>query len=264
MSKHFVGFSSVAMVLLLCVCSGCGTAEYEKRLGATKGRLSTESPFELMYQSTAIPGTRVEIRVPQYIDAQRRDFFKAAPLVEGSAVDGKPVDPRRLKPPLAELADVKLTYEGSIEDGDHGWIPYYCYLAVTDLSKRGKKDQTLWIQQRLRNALPDSTDTWKDVACKSPTGQMLTWKKLRSTGKQEFYYVDPDGNGRFIEIDGLMEFYSRTEGNFLIVIGWRMPESLEALVKLKEWAPRVAGSVTLEPVDPEEGGVSDDFVAPED
>ena len=33
-------------------------------------------------------------------------------------------------------------------------------------------------------------------------------------------------------------------------LGWRMPKAIEANVKLQEWAPRVAGTVTIGPIDP--------------
>ena len=48
-------------VVLLCLCLGCGTGEYELRIAQRK----TTSPFDGLLPAEELAGTRVSIRVPR-------------------------------------------------------------------------------------------------------------------------------------------------------------------------------------------------------
>src|SRR3989304_1296552 len=90
--RHYTGVKrhiATGFVLLLGICWGCGTGEYERRLEARIAELKTESKFKYLASAVDVPGTRVSIRIPQ-------DFNNTS-LIEGAMIDGKPVDARRLK-----------------------------------------------------------------------------------------------------------------------------------------------------------------------
>jgi len=84
------------------------------------------------------------------------------------------------------------------------------------------------------------------LACVSLTSGAET---LFTAGPQEFYYQDKDGKGSFRSENGTIQTYCRREGNFMVLIVWRVPQRAEKNVGnlgLDQWAPRVAGTVTLE------------------
>jgi flagellar hook protein FlgE len=144
--------------------------------------------------------------------------FKSA-LKEGSAVDGKVVDPRRVKVPFMDLPGLAITYEATIDDAEQGKMPYYLYLAAVDVKtadplrsaagrgsapgKTGGKaasrgsdrmDESGALYESLKRAFPKTTsNNWQDVQCPTPDGGEVTWQKIRATGDQVFYYVDSTG-----------------------------------------------------------------------
>lgn len=232
MSKHSANRCLVAaVVLLLGTCLGCGTRQYEKRLEETVKRLGQESAFTGMHPPAQLPGTQVMVQLPQ--------FFDPSPLPEDT-------DPGRLKLPSIEVPDLKFTYEGSITDSEGGKIPFYCYLASSE------KDPQRRLQQQFQTAFPEKVVRWEEVDCKAPDGGTRKWKRLQGAGKQQkFYYRDKEQNGEFRDMATTSEFYLRQEGNFFVVIGWRVPTDIEKYMGpegdrgLAVWAPRVAGSVTV-------------------
>jgi len=220
-------------VLLLVTYSGCGTAEYKQRLSERVQQIGGETPFSQMHAAVAIPGTPLTIRLPQSVNAQ--------PLVEGRPAES-PTDPQRVRPPI-NIADLKLTYEGFVDDDAGGRTAYYCYLAATDMSS-GARDPVNALRQRLMTFLPETTIQWKDVYCHTPDGLAIKWHKIEAAGRQNFYYLDKDGNDEFQPMEGIAEVYSRREGNFMVVVVWRVPTRIKDHVNLKDWAPRVAGSLS--------------------
>ena len=134
-------------------------------------------------------------------------------------------------------------------DNDGGKIPFYCYLAATE------KDPQRRLHGEFQSAFPATTVRREEVDCKMPDGGTKKWKKLEASqgeGKdQEFYYADKDGQGGYRRMPAKMLFHFRQEGDSFVVIAWRMPSSIEKLIGsegdlgLQQWAPRVAGSMTV-------------------
>ncbi len=229
-------FVSVS-ALLLVTCSGCGTSEYKQRLSERVRQIGNETPFSRMHAAVSIPGTPLTIRLPQSVNAQ--------PLVEGRPVTSPP-NPRRVKLPF-DLPGLKLTYEGFIVDNTGGKTAYYYYLAATKLSSVGSRDPNNALRQQLMTRFEGATVRWEDVHCHTPDGLAIQWQKTGVTGMQDFYYIDKDGNGEFLPMEGIIEVYSRREGNFMVVVVWRVPTRIKDHVNLKDWAPRVAGSLSSGP-----------------
>lgn len=235
MSKNYISqVLCVAVVLLLGTWVGCGTGEYESRLKATEQRLKQGSVFAQMSDAIDLPGTPITVQLPPELNG--------SPLAEGT-------DPRRLKPPGPEGGELlpgrKATYEGFVPYEGGSKMAYYCYLAATEASLIGSRDPIRSLRLQLRTMFPESNSTWEPVQCQTPDGTTKEWNHLSCTGDQEFYDVDPSGKETFKNTGGTMEFFSRKEGDYLIMIGWRVPTVYTQQVGLAEWGPRVAGSVTV-------------------
>ena len=229
----------VGLIVLLASCSGCGTGEYKTRLDARLPQLSQETPFSRMYAATAIADTPVKVRIPQ--------FFKNSPLVEGLPAEA-PVDSRRAKPPF-DIDDLKLAYEDFVTDSSGGKVSYYCYLAVTDMSRPGARDPSAALWQRLRTMFTETPLNPTEVQYPRPDGRGIQWKKAVTAGPQEFYYQDKNGAGSYRPENGTIQTYCRREGDFMVLIVWRVPQRVEKNVGnlgLDQWAGRVAGTVMVE------------------
>jgi hypothetical protein len=196
-----------------------------------------ESVFDAdMHPPSRLPGTPISVRAPKNLNL--------SPLAGGT-------DDGRMKPSGVDLEGLKATFEGNIVDAGGGKMPYYCYVYYwpDDGSAPGGPngpDQAL--HDQLQSKFAASLSSWEDVECETPDGDTKTWKKLRCTGNQEFYYVDASGQEDYQAMDGTMEFYSSGDvfPGHTVIIGWRMPTIIEPNVALAEWGPTVAGSVVVE------------------
>lgn len=224
--------------MLLLGCLGCGTREYESRLNTSITNLRRSSVFIDMHPSADLTGTPVTVKVP--------NLFNLPPMVKGEPVDGQEVDQRRLEPPVVTVTGLMLTYEGLLADSAGGKQSYYLYLGVVDTSLLMGKDLPTLMFRQAQTAFSGTTPL-ETVTCDTPDGRSTDWKKLRVSGKQPFYYVAGDGKTDFREMDGVMEFFIRQEGNFIVTIGWRAPASPEGVdyPGLAIWGPRIAGTVAL-------------------
>jgi hypothetical protein len=234
-------------MLLLGIFLGCGTSDYEQRLDKRISDLTTGSKFNILSPSIEVPGTQVSIRIPE--------DFKSPPLKEGAKIDGKAVDPRRIKPNLVELADLKLTYEGFIQDKNNGKQYYYLYIAVTTGPNRKFYPRTL--QAELSTKIPDATQlTDINPPPQTPEGRTVNWQECHATGNQPFYYVLPSGEGKFIQLPGTIEmfFHNEDENDTLVTLIWRLPTSIEQNVDFKSWTDLVAGCVKVKPKAAAAGG----------
>ena len=234
-------YLAAGAILLLISSLGCGTGEYEQRLTDTERQIKQGSAFAEMHPSAPLAGTSVKIQLPNSLVSQ--------PFNEQTQVDGVPIDPRRLKPPAAiAVTGLQHTYEELLTDPAGGKQSYYCYLAAFDKATVGPNDPILIMRRQAQSLFSSSIAMVKTVQCKTPQGQSIEWQYLRATGPQEFYYVDSGGNVSFTKMEGALEVYSRTEGNSIIMIIWRVPINIEGpqYVDLQTWAPRVAGSVTAQ------------------
>ncbi|HYW77990.1 MAG TPA: hypothetical protein VE890_00370 [Thermoguttaceae bacterium] len=227
---------AAGLALLLVSVSGCGTGEYERRLSSATQKLKQNSAFADMKPSAPLTG--VSVKIP--------NSFQSQPLTEATQVDGQPIDPRRVQPPVVQMSGLQWTYEEQVEDDSGGKLSYYCYLATIDVASQGNIDPMDLVRRQAQTKYPKTTSAVESVQCPTPQGQTVEWKRLRCSGDQEFYYVDPNGNADFRPMLGAMEFYGRKEGDTIILIGWRVPmvEDGKAYVDIQAWTERVAGSVT--------------------
>ena len=227
----FCRHPSAACCLLLLLC-GCGTSEYERRLESRP----TTSKFDELYGPQELPGVPVSVRVPV--------LFKASPLVEGALVDGKPIDPRRVKPSLVALPGLKLTYEAFIEDSEGGKLPYYCYVGALNISNnRGPKPENSIHNELAGRPAYESLTEWADYQGETPEGRGNDWKKVRCASEQDFMYTDKNGKQDFRQMPGVIDIFLHEEAGMLVVIAWRMPKSIEPHVA--KWEPLVAGCVSV-------------------
>lgn len=222
--------------MLLGILYGCGTSDYERRLDARVTEYKNESKFNILSSPADVPGTPVSIRIPQ--------DFKNPPLTAGAEVDGKPVEARRIEPEVISLPELKLTYEGFIEDANHGKLPYYLYVAVTSDPRRANFPRTMRLE--LSNKFPDATEL-SEIRTPTPEGRDINWKKCRATGNQEFYYISPEGKAQFLQMNGLIEllFLEDKENDVLVILAWRMPASIEQSINFQTLEPMVAGCVKV-------------------
>jgi hypothetical protein len=233
MAKRYIAMFAL---LLLGIFWGCGTGDYEQRLDKRIKDLKTGSKFNILSPSIDVPGTQVSIRLPQDL--------KGPPMTEGANVDGKPVDPRRLKPNVIDVVDLKCTYEGFIQDNDKGKLHYYLYIAVsTDPTRKTYPNN---LQSSLIAVINDATPL-TDISAQTPEGRAVDWKECRATGNQLFYYVMPNGEGKFIQLPGTIDIYCHDENGALVTLIWRWPTSIAQSIDFKSWADLAAGCVQVKP-----------------
>lgn len=228
-------YMAASVMLILGIFGGCGSGEYEQRLDKRIKELKTGSKFNILSSPTDVPGTQVSISVPQ--------DFKDPPLKEGAIVDGKAVDPRRVKSNVIDLNDLKLTYEGFIEDANKGKQPFYLYVCVTTGPSRVNFPQIM--KNSLAEKFNTTTELIDDYKAQTPEGREVIWKQCRATGNQPFYYVTPTGEGQFIQLSGAIELFFQDENETLITLVWRMPTGIEQSREFKSWMNMVAGCVKV-------------------
>jgi len=186
-----------------------------------------------------VPGTPVSVQLPK--------VFKAALQPEGT-------DQRRLGVPKVDIPGLKLTYEGTVLDGEQGQASFYCYLAVAKAPEGRAENPRSYLRNQLQINLVDTATktrlSWQPIDCKNRLGELNTWDKVEVDVEQEFRYVDKKGQESYQTWDGRIEFFVRREGDLYLIVGWRAPDYMigtgENFIELAKWAPLVAGSVTVE------------------
>jgi len=146
-----------------------------------------------------------------------------------------------------DLPGLSQTFEGTIEDEKGGKIPFYLYLAAINKkdTPRGGDNMAGSIGTRFRPLFTGGNFTWQRVQAPTPQGAGLQWQHLRLNANQPFRYVSPDGEVEKVEMPGVLELYYRAEGDWLVTIAWRVPQSITGSVELSRWAPLVAGTVKV-------------------
>jgi len=230
-SEHFSGKSlAAALAVAVCLCQGCGTGEYERRLNQRVQTLGSESAFAGLGQVVDLPGTPLQLSLPS-----------ALARVEAGA--------GRVNPPFMEIPDRKLTYEGFITDAQGGKQHYYCYVAISTVAAVGEGSPINPIYNRTRAAFPDLNVTTEDVHIKTPEGRAIVWQRFRFTGMQGFFYADQTGQQKSVDMDGILEVWARLEqeAGFHVIVVWRVPSGIAGkdYANLAERASLVAGSIRL-------------------
>ncbi|MGD0516760.1 MAG: hypothetical protein ABSA26_04425 [Thermoguttaceae bacterium] len=250
--------SAAGAALLLLFFAGCGTSDYEQRLDKRIKELKTGSKFNLLSSPIDVPGTQVSICVPQKNDSNKQAYenlltggFEIPPLQEGAAVDGKPIDSRRVKPNVIDINDLKLTFEGFIPDANKGKQPYYLYVAVSTGPNRVNYSRNL--QAELGSKINDATQL-ADYKAQTPEGRSLDWQECQATGNQQFYYFKSNGEGQPVQLSGIIEMFFHEENDTLVTLIWRWPVGLEKIIDFKSWMDMTAGCVKVKSQTPAPGG----------
>jgi hypothetical protein len=246
-------FMAAGVLLFLVFWGGCGTGDYEQRLDARIKELKLGSKFNLLSSAINVPGTQVSIRVPQKNDSNKNAFenlfspgFENPPLQEAVGVDGKPIDPKRLKPLIVDVADLKLTFEGFVKDRDNGQQAYYLYIAVS--TRAGRVNIPKLMQADLASKLKDVT-ALTDIKAQTPEGRDVLWQECHGTGKQQFYYIKPpppgatQGEGQFVQLDGTIQMMFHDENDSMVTVIWRWPAGIDK--SIDPWIDMVAGCVKV-------------------
>ncbi len=246
----------IGALLNLVFLGGCGTGDYEKLLDKRINDLRTGSKFNILSSPIEVPGTQVSLRVPKKessninaFEGQLSGGFESPPLQESASPDGKPYDPRRLKPNVVDLPDLKLTFEGFVEDSKHGKQSYYLYVAVNTRASRGNipKSMQADLGSKISNATPLT-----ELKGTTPEGGDVIWQMCQATGNQPFYYINPQPGeeGRFAQLRGTIQMLFLEENETMVMLIWRYPAGLD----LKNWIELVAGCVKVKPKTPAPGG----------
>lgn len=228
---------TAGLALLWCVSFGCGTADYEKRLKARVSQIGQESVFAQMHPAQSIPGSPLKVQVPT--------SFSPSPLGAGGGVDPRRVQMQVLDPADLNLGEM-LTFEGFVEDSEGGKTGYYCYVGALNAAEPQAKNLDRLIRGQLQSEFSTGAGRWSAVQCETPEGRATEWQKIDAAGDQEFYYVDKDGKESFRVTGGTVWVFTRREGDYVVLICWRVPTVFERHAGLAQWAPKVAGSVTAD------------------
>ena len=194
--------------------------------------IKNSSKFDLLSSPIDVPGTQVSLCIPQKNDSNKKAFenllsggFENRPLQENVPADGKPYDPRRLKPNVVEVSDLKLTFEGFVTDMSQGKLPFYLYIAVTTLPSGVNIPKLM--QADLASKINNTTQL-TELTAKTPKGRIVKWLTCQATGKQLFYYILPPGEeGRVFQLKGTIQLLFIEENESLVTLigagpkGWK-------------------------------------------
>ena len=238
---------------------GCGTGDYEQRLDKRINELKMGSKFNLLSSPIDVPGTQVSLRIPQKNDSNKNAFetlltagFENPPLQDAVSPDGKPIDPKRIKPNIVDVADLKLTFEGFVPDAKKGKQPYYLYVAVSTRQSRGNIPKLM--QADLTSKINDTTPL-TDLKAQTPEARDILWQVCQATGNQQFYYIKPPpGEGQFVQLKGTIVLMFHDENDALVTLIWRWPAGIDKSVDFQSWMEMVAGCVKVNPKNPAPGG----------
>ena len=254
---HNMIMSATALVVS-AVLGGCGTSDYERLMDKRIDELKVGSKFNVLSSAVDAPDSPVSLRVPQKNDNNKKSFenltsagFENPPLQSSAPADGKPYDQRRIKPNVLELSDLKLTFEGFVEDSKHGKQPYYLYVIVSTRPNRGSIPKQL--QADLASKINNATQL-TELLAQTPEGGEVKWQTCQATGMQPFYYINPppaDGNpaaaeGKIMQLKGVIQLLFRDDNDALVILIWRWPASLDKSM-FQSWVEMVAGCVTVKP-----------------
>jgi hypothetical protein len=209
--------------VLACLCSGCGTGDYEQKLRDRK----VVTKFDDFLPAENLPDAKLSIRVPNGFNV----------LAKGGNIDAKRVEPGVLK-----TAWLKRTYEKLVKDGDN---EKPCYYYVGTLEQISQDNLARQFRSELSAVKGNNIVDWADFQSETPDMREVKWRKLRLTAPMEFYCKDKAGKEQFETEPGVVEVYFHEEGGVIAVVIWKLPASIEGGLKLDELSKLVAGGVTI-------------------
>ncbi len=180
----------------------------------------------------------MKIRVPQ--------LFKKGPYTSTSPHpdDGNVISPRRVNPPFIKIPGLKLCFEETTLDDANNLLP--CYLYVGAIPAEGALPLAPIIEAALKKAFPKAQIAWEEAKIFDPKGQEVVWQKLRLTAEQLFD-VKNSGIIEYKQFPAVFELWMRDTQDYIVLIGWRVPDSIEPKIHMLDFATAVAGSVTVDP-----------------
>jgi hypothetical protein len=228
MQKHFL-----SIVFLLSLCLGCGTGEYESRIGQHRGG-GAASGVDLG-PAEELAGTRVSIRMPACVS-----------LLPANA------DPKRSRViPIPIPGLQQRTYEGFAPDASEASIPFYCHVIAIETAKVPGQNIASVVQGALGKLQPGATPQWTDFQATSPEGKESKWQMMRVTlPQEEFYYREKGGKESTRSLPCLVEAYVHEEAGFSVALIWRLPSMIEqnaGNVGLTQLTKPTAGGVSIKP-----------------
>jgi hypothetical protein len=236
--KSMLRASRVGWILPIaaaCLCQGCGTGEYGKRMDKTLTGLRTSSPFNVLYGPSDLKGTPATIRVPQSLGSPAEPK-----TVEPGGENG--ADPAQ--PPLVKLYGLKSRWQMLTNDSDGGQVPYYCYLAAAPVDKGGKSMERR-LAEDVNVGFPQTSPAWQDVQCKTPDGGTIKLKRMTVSGTQPFACVNKEGTLVTKNLPSSFDVFLYATDTLEVVIAWSVPTSIPDQAKLDELKLLTAGTVTV-------------------
>jgi hypothetical protein len=253
-------YIAAGILLFLVFSVGYGADDYEQSRDRRINELKVDSKFNLLSPPINVPGTQVSIRIPQKNDSNQKSFdnlpkgssggFEGPALQDSVSPDGKPIDPKRLKPNIIDLSDLKLTFEGFVPDSKQGKQPYYLYVTVSTHKNRGNIPKLM--QAELFSKINDASPL-VDLKAETPEGRDILWQECHATGKQPFNYVNPEGQSQFVQLNGTITLMFHEENDALVILIWRWPAGLDKSI-FQSWMEMTAGCVKVNPKTPAPGG----------
>ena len=214
---------SVAAVLAavaLAAAGGCGAAEYRRMVNASVDHARTSASVSHVVR-LHLAG-RHAMHDPRAVGVQ--SFL---PGRQAHPQDGPKIRPDRFQPPFLEIEGLRLCYEGNADDAMGLKMPFYCYLAALQ-ARPGDADRLQTdIQAKLKAKFEKTPDEWERADAYSEDGKAAPWKRIRVEGDQVFQ-VNTGQKVETQKLPGIFELWMRDLGNWIVMVGWRTPKSIEA------------------------------------
>jgi hypothetical protein len=104
------------------------------------------------------------------------------------------------------------------------------------------------IAAKLKQEFPGAAAAWEPAVVQSPAGAEVAWQKIRVEGEQ-FFDVQRQGKPQpeFMKFPGIFELWMYESADYIVLVGWRVPASLEDKVHLLDLAPFTAGTIVIDP-----------------
>lgn len=164
----------------------------------------------------AVPGggsasTGVKVRLPKIFDAESR-------LLSAS-------DPADISGPPGMALPIGLAYERYITNAESDRLPIYFYLvaipkAEIEMSK---------VEELITGALPaeiDPVPSWQSQVIETLDDGTLDFRALKISQAQPFQVQLVDNAPEPQTLEGQLQFYARTEGDYHLVFIFRYPSQL--------------------------------------
>ncbi len=226
------------LALMLLTASGCGKAEYERRVLAGRGgkrvAVALSAPVN-------IPGTPLQIALPTSIDQNAKAYTEASPEPNGQ---GAKVKPERLNPPFLPIPGLRVCYEVQLEDQASGKrLPIFWYLGaspVQDPLPDGKPIEKYAKDKLTTEFAVQKVKPVEDTVGSGAPGSPPKWKRVTLEGNQPFI----DLSGSSIGVDAMFQMLIGEVEGWRVVVAFRAPKSVIAQVNPEEAAPKVVDSIT--------------------